>query len=142
MLPADGPELATACRLADTAVTIGASDDLLAYYQFVKGLAEYRRDRFDSAADWERKALSTAGINSQRDVQACMVLAMASHQLDRRDQARAALAKGVEITETKLPKIDSGDLGPDWHDRIIAQTLLREAKALIEESSKAGDETK
>ena len=48
------------------------------------------------------------------------------------DEARAALAKGVEIAETKLPKSDSSDFGGGWNDWIIAHSLMREAKMLIE----------
>jgi eukaryotic-like serine/threonine-protein kinase len=142
MLSVHGPDQAAADKLAETAVSIGATEELVAYYQFAKGLADYRQDRFDSAADWERKVLSKEGIDHQRDVQAYMVLAMASHQLNQRDQARAALEKGGKIAETKLPKLESADLGSEWHDWIIAHALMREAKALIEGGSKAGDQPK
>ena len=138
MLPWDGPDLAAADKLAETAVTIGATEVWVAYYQFVKGLAEYRQGRFDSAAEWERKALSEEGIDNPRDVQACMVLAMACHQLHQWDQARAALAKGGKIAEAKLPKLESGDLGSSWHDWIIAHALMREAKGLIEGEAGGG----
>jgi hypothetical protein len=63
-----------------------------------------------------------------------MVLAMAQQQLKQPDEARKAFAKGIEIEETKLPKLDSGDLGTGWYwrDWIIAHALMSEAKALIE----------
>jgi hypothetical protein len=35
------------------------------------------------------------------------------------------------LAETKLPKLDSGDLG-GWNDWIIAHSLMREARILIE----------
>ncbi|MEI6394682.1 MAG: hypothetical protein WCT12_26710, partial [Verrucomicrobiota bacterium] len=138
MLPWDGPDLAAADKLAETAVTIGATEGWVAYYQFVKGLAEYRQGRFDSAAEWERKALSEEGIDNPRDVQACMVLAMACHRMHQWDQARVALAKGGKIAEAKLPKLDSGDLGSSWHDWIIAHALMREAKGLVEGEAGGG----
>ena len=65
-------------------------------------------------------------------MQAQAVLAMAQQRLSRADEARAALAKANEIAQTKLAKRGSGDLGPEWKDWIIAHTLLREAKELIE----------
>ena len=37
-------------------------------------------------------------------------------QLKQADQARAALAKGAEIERTKLPKLESGDIGQGWLD--------------------------
>jgi hypothetical protein len=70
--------------------------------------------------------------NPVRDVEAYMVLAMAQHRSKQADEANAALARGVDIAESKLPKLDSGDLGDGWIDWIIAHALIREAKALIE----------
>jgi hypothetical protein len=46
--------------------------------------------------------------------------------------AGATLAKGLEIAEKNLPKLDSGDLGEGWLDWIITHALMREARALIE----------
>ena len=68
-----------------------------------------------------------------------MVLAMSNYRLRHLDEARAALAKGVAIAETKLAKIESGDLGHFWPYWVPADVLLREAKALIEGGAKAGD---
>ena len=89
-----------------------------------------------SASDWERKSIADPfyGHGHSRYVQAYMVLAMAQYQLNQHEEARAAFAKGVEIEEAKLPKLDSGDLGPGWYwrDWIIAHALMNEAKALIE----------
>ena len=61
-----------------------------------------------------------------------MVLAMARYQLKQTDLACAALARGLEIAQEKLPTIQSGDVGEHWVEWIIARTLMREAKALID----------
>jgi hypothetical protein len=97
-----------------------------------KGLAEYRQERFASATDWMQQVLSRAGPTPERDAAAWLVLALAQHQLKQTNEAGASLAKGREIIEAKLPKLDSGNLGEDWDDLIIAHALLDEAKALIE----------
>ena len=55
---------------------------------------------------------------------------MAQYQLQQSEPARASLAKGAEL-EQKSPKLDSGDIGEDWMDWIIAHALMREAKALV-----------
>ena len=107
-----------------------------------KGLAEYRQANFAEAIEWTRKALRQSGNDYARDTQAYSVLAMALHRLNMAGEAREALRKATELADTKLPKLDSGDLGPSWHDWIIAQTLLREAKALLGVDAKTGDETK
>ena len=107
----------------------------------VKGLAEYRQARFASAVDWMNKVLAKPD-ESNRDVQACMVLAMAHYQLKQTNEARAAFAIGAEIERTKLPRLESGDLGGGWPDWIIARALMREAKEMIEGGAETRAETK
>jgi hypothetical protein len=124
--------------LADASLTAAAAgnDLYLSYHQFSKGLTEYRQGRFASASDWMRKSIDDPfyGHGHSRYVQAYMVLAMAQQQLKRPEEARAAFAKGIEIAETQLPKLDGGDHGAGWYwrDWIIAHALMNEAKALIE----------
>jgi WD40 repeat protein/tetratricopeptide (TPR) repeat protein len=142
LLPLDGADLAAATKLAETAVTLSKDDPSAAYYQFAKGLAEYRQTDFAQAVEWTQKALRQPDTDYNRDVQAYSVLAMALHRLNKTGEAREALSKATELAGAKLPRLDSGDLGPNWHNWIIAQTLLREAKVLIEGGAKAGDETK
>jgi hypothetical protein len=116
--------------LADTAVAQGQRSPDLPWFQFCKGLAEYRQARFASAADWMGTVLSNGGSVLERDTGAYMVLAMAQCQLQQVEPARASLAKGAEI-EKELPKLGSGDIGEVWVDWIIAHALMSEAKALI-----------
>jgi hypothetical protein len=61
-----------------------------------------------------------------------MVQAMACQRLNQPDKAHAALGRGSEMANAKLPKLEDGDLGGGWSDWIIAQALLGEAKTLIE----------
>ena len=71
-----------------------------------------------------------------------MLLAMSNYQLRQLDEARAALKRGLEIADQKLPGIESGDLGLCWDEWVFAHMLMREAKALIEGGAEAGDEPK
>jgi tetratricopeptide (TPR) repeat protein len=142
LLPLDGADLAAASKLAETAVTLGKYHAWVAYFQFAKGLVEYRQANFAQAVGWTQKALSQLDTDYSRDIQAYSVRSMAHHRLNQAGEAREALSKATELAGAKLPRLDSGDLGPDWQDWIIAQTLLREAKALIEGGAKAGDEAK
>ncbi len=135
ILPDSGVDLGAVSAWADTAVMAGKDSDRLPWFQLCKGLAEYRQGYFVSAADWIQKALTTSvGDPDEGDLQAYMVLAMAQYRSKQTAEARAALAKGVEIAETKLPKLDSGDFGRRWRwiDWIIAHALMREAKAMIQ----------
>ena len=131
ILPDSGVDLKAVSAWADTGVTAGKDSSDLPWFQLCKGLAEYRQGRFASAAGWTQKTLSRAGDMADRDVAAYVVLAMAQYRSNRSDDARAALAKGVEIADSKLPKLDGGEVGGGWLDWIIAHALLKEAKALI-----------
>ncbi|MCX6922354.1 MAG: hypothetical protein NT154_03930, partial [Verrucomicrobia bacterium] len=142
LLPLDGADLAAASKLAETAVTLGKNDPPAAYCQFARGLAEYRQANFAQAVEWTQKALSQPGTDYNRDIQAYSVLSMALHRLNRAGEAHEALSKASELAGAKLPKLDSGDLGPNWHNWIIAQTLLREAKVLIDGAAKGDAKTR
>ena len=132
ILPADGEQLSAAAKLADTAVTKGKDHLYFAFFEFAKGLAEYRQAHFASAVEWLQKVLAHTGVDL-RDAQAYLVLAMAHHQSGHSQEARASFAKGAEIIDAKLPKLESGDIGEGWTDWIIAHVLLKEAKGLIRE---------
>ena len=57
---------------------------------------------------------------------------MAQQQLNHSEEARTALARGVEIVKAKLPRLETGVLEDNWADWLIAHILLCEAQALIE----------
>jgi hypothetical protein len=118
--------------MAETAVNAPTNHSDMTWFRFAKGLAEYRQGHFAGAAEWMQKVLSHAGADFNRDVEAYMVLAMAHYQTKHSEEAGVTLAKGLEIAEKKLPKLDSGDLGGGWLDWIIAHALMAEAQALIE----------
>ena len=121
-------------RLADQAVKAETNHWAWHYFEFAKGLADYRQGHFEGAVEWMRHVLIAAGGDLNRDVEAYMVLAMAHAKLGRPEEARTALAKGVGIADRDLPKRDSGDLGDEWNDWVIAHQLMREARALLEGS--------
>jgi hypothetical protein len=41
------------------------------------------------------------------------------------------LTQVIELSETKLPKEESGDLGENWPEWLIARSLLREARESV-----------
>jgi len=61
-----------------------------------------------------------------------MVLAMAHYRMQHLPEARAALAQGEELADRRLPRLESGDIGGQWRDWIIARALMTEAKALLQ----------
>jgi Flp pilus assembly protein TadD len=137
ILPPPAADLETIGKMADTAVAAGPDHKSWHYFQFVKGLAEYRQGHFASAAEWLQKVAGREG-DPHRTVAAYMVLAMAQYQLKQVDEARATLAKGVKLADSKLATLG----GPQWNDQITAQVLTREARTLIERDAKTSDQTK
>jgi len=133
ILPSSGADLGVMGAWADTAVTLGKTNRSLPYYQFSKGFVDYRQGQLDNVAEWISQSLvGTNPSDDSRRVESYAVLAMSRYHLKQPEEARAALQKGTEIVDEKLPKLDSGDLGDDWREWIIAQALMVEAKALIE----------
>ena len=120
----------------------GGSGGLEGALQIAKGLADYRQGRFASAAKSMQKSIADPfyGQGHSRYLQSYMVLAMSHYRMNEYDEAREAFAKGIEIGETKLPKLDSDYLGPDWYwrDLVIAHALKNEARALLEGLARGG----
>ncbi|HWY74340.1 MAG TPA: serine/threonine protein kinase, partial [Verrucomicrobiae bacterium] len=134
ILPPSTADFGAINQMVDTAIAAGSNHAAWGYFQFVKGLAEYRQGRFASAAEWLGKIPPQQRF-SNRNAQASMVLAMAEHQLGRVDEARATLEQGLKTAGEKLDKSQS-HLSEDWNDWIIAQVLMNEAKELIQRGQK------
>jgi len=135
LLVADlGTNSAAAGQLADQALALGKNSYWVYYLQFVKGLAEYRAGHFASAVDWMDKCIGQPTMVSgpRPDGPAYLVQTMALRQLKRSEEARAALAKGTDIVNTKFLKLENAALDENWVDWLIAHILLREAQALIQ----------
>ena len=130
ILPSDPAGLLIDAKLANVAVTFDETSAANPWFQFCKGLAEYRLGNFEAAKQWMQQALQKINEGSTRDVEAYMVLAMAQWQLNEPAKARASLAKGVKLAGRRLPAETSGDVGDGWIDWIFAHSLLREASSL------------
>jgi serine/threonine-protein kinase len=123
LLPAPADELQQAAALAQRAVAARrlGPDWAYPYYLFAKGLADYRRGRYDDAIAVMKGEAAKAGYlgPSQR-----LILAMALHRKDQKDQARQTLAAAVGSFDWSVDKADRLE---SW----IAHVLRREAEALI-----------
>jgi tetratricopeptide (TPR) repeat protein len=120
------------------------------YFELCKTLAEYRRNHFQEAVSWAHQTTST--INQEKlgkyaytfpeflddyiGVEADLLLAMAQHRLHQENEARTILADAIKFADGRWPRIESGDLGSQWRDWIIAQALMKEAKRLIDGEAK------
>jgi hypothetical protein len=132
--------LSVVAEWANTAVTRGQSHELLPWFQLCQSLAEYRQGHFVEAANWAKKTLANSGTALERDACAYLVLAMAQMRRKQDSAARIALEKAREIVSGKIPKLNRDDLGALWVDVLIANILLREAKALMGEDSLGGQD--
>jgi eukaryotic-like serine/threonine-protein kinase len=130
ILPPPQSSLSKLATLADRALAAGSANSDWPYFQFVKGLIEYRQGNFRQAVEPLQSVISQGGVAS-RTLQAYCVLAMAQYRLGQKDAAGASIASGRELAAEKLDSFKAGD----WNDRIIAQLLLREADALIASSN-------
>jgi eukaryotic-like serine/threonine-protein kinase len=139
ILPSSGADLDVVADMADLAIAAGPDHWGATFFQFAKGLSEYRQGHFTSAVQRMQQVLVMPGEFVFRDAEAYLVLAMAHHQLNQSDEARAALAEGSSIIEAK-PTVGIRALGVDWNDWLIAHALRREATALIEGPSPATPE--
>ncbi len=129
LLPVSGSDFAVATELAQTAVLAGLDHPFLPYYQLTKGLAEYRLGHYALAEDWLRKSLALGSANLR--IPACLALAMTCHQLQKTNEAQYALLDAVFVAEGYFRSPGASDFGEHWHDVLIFQILLNEAKALI-----------
>jgi len=132
ILPDAEMDFAFIQQMVGVAMSADPNSSLFQYSQFGSGLAAYRQGDYASALEHLQPLLTKPPPDPNLGAAAWLVMAMARHGLNQPDEARAALAQGLEITRTRLPKLEDGDIGGSWNDWIIAHTLLREAQALIE----------
>jgi RNA polymerase sigma factor (sigma-70 family) len=105
--------------------------------EFYKGLAEYRLDHFSDASDSLEHDIKQLDTVNQVDRPPCeadcyLVLAMARRRLNQVPEARAALAHGREVAQTKIPQLEAPDLGPYWWNGVTTRVLLKEAQETVE----------
>jgi tetratricopeptide (TPR) repeat protein len=126
ILPPAPAQLERLAKMADLAVAAGPNDKSWPDFQFVKGLAEYRQGHFASAEKWLQETLAQSK-DAALTVQADMLLAMTQFQLKQIDEARATLAKGVQLADAKFPKPNVAN----WSDELTARVLMHEARTLL-----------
>jgi tetratricopeptide (TPR) repeat protein len=104
----------------------------------VKGMAEHRAGRYESAAQWmERYQQLGRCRRAAGSVVADSFLALGRWQVGNQVEARAALERAARRAAADLPALDSGVLvvpGPDGgsaEDWLMAQVALREAQRII-----------
>ena len=130
--PLPGVDIGPVAALAQRGMEGETNDYPLCESQLTFALSAFRQRQYAEAAEWAAKASGNSRTNAVCEAESSAVLALAQVQLKQTENARTALAKSKEIIDTKLPKLESGDLGPHWNEWIMANALAREAAGLIE----------
>lgn len=131
VLPPDPVDLDTDANLANAAVGFSPIAAANPWFQYCKGLAEYRLGHFADSERWMQKVMLKMNEGSTRDVEAYMVLAMSQWRLHHPEQARNSLAEGAALAARRLPPESTRDVGDSWIDWVFAHALWREAAELI-----------
>ncbi len=126
ILPPSPGDAAAINQMLVTAQTSGTNQETVLNAQFVQGLAEYRGGNFAGAANRLQK-FATSSDDSTGTVKVLTVLAMAQQQGGHAEPARATLAKVLDTISRKFPNLEAHD----WDNQLLADALLKEAKALI-----------
>jgi tetratricopeptide (TPR) repeat protein len=103
---------------------------------FTLGLSEYREGHFNNAEEWLQKAASQPGEDLRR-VESLLLLAMTQQKLGETDLAKSTLARGLHLADTSVPKPQIRDFGLNWQDVIMSRLLMKEAKEVIPNSTRA-----
>jgi serine/threonine-protein kinase len=120
LMPAPEEVVRRANALADRALAApGTPPWIRRYFQFAKGLAEYRQDHFAAALEiMEGEASKVMGASPR------LIVAMAQYRQGHEKQARQTLAKAVLAFDWSAANADRRDI---W----ICHILRREAESLI-----------
>lgn len=135
LLPESGGKSEKIAELAQRAVRLGRDHRSLPWFELCHGLSEYRLGHYQSALDLmavARRPKKEKGVPPDYDLEftASVISSMALYQLNQLEPAEQSLSKAAHIA-SRLPNLQSGDLGPDWYDLLVGHTLLREANSLI-----------
>jgi serine/threonine-protein kinase len=118
--PASEDELRQAAALSDYAAAAARKPESnYPYFQFARGLAEYRQGRLDSAISL--MGSEATGVMRPAPL---LVVAMARHRQGHKEEARKTLAAAVLAFDWSAPQADN-------HDAWIIHVLRREAEALM-----------
>lgn len=143
--PSTAERVVKACLLSATAsppvekfdhlmgvfASVGTDNQFYDWYQLAKALHDYRSDRYQDTLAACRAGLTREG-NAFTQVPLSALAAMASHALGDAFAATESLAAARQGME-RLPTWESGTIGGNWADWLVARMLLDEAVARIEE---------
>lgn len=126
--PDSVPDFSRVERLAQRGVTGTENHPWRRNFVLTKALTDYRSGHFEEAVGWFEQFAPNAG-GEHFDATAFAGLALAHHQLGRREQSQESLAAARNIIANKPLDAMSGAF---WFDWLHSEILFREAEALME----------
>ena len=103
------------------------------WFRLASGLSQYRAGEDVAAIPSLEQALNLSGRANSADVCIYALLALSRFRTGETEAANAALAQAETIRTEKLPALTAGKLKDGWHDVLIAEILLREARSVVSE---------
>ena len=140
LLPMTGPDQDAACDLADRAAALARGQWIEPYAHLAVALADLRRDHPGEALAGADRCLLQVSKLWNFELPARLVRAIALFQLGRPHEARTALDKASELYRARVAKPTGSALGGEWHDRVIAEVLRREASPMAPPARRRGSE--
>jgi WD40 repeat protein/serine/threonine protein kinase/predicted negative regulator of RcsB-dependent stress response len=132
IVPGTAPDAEQLVRLTERALVGTQKEWGYPWFLLTRAMAELRAGRPRQAIDWVQKGRKQFdAVPPVYQALAGLFLALAHHQLNEPDKARAALGEAVRVMDTQLPKADGGDLGEGWLDWVFCQVVRREAEGLL-----------
>ncbi|HXJ60728.1 MAG TPA: protein kinase [Verrucomicrobiae bacterium] len=139
LLPVDGSDFDRACELMDLVAKATEPDGILHWFALWKGLADYRRGRFESARESSTRARSSGMAEPWCKVPALFIEAMAYAGSGNSESAKATLSAAEELMEKSYQGCQSFGAEADW---ALSDLLRREAHGLIDANLKGNEKQK
>jgi len=108
----------------------------VAHCQTALGIAQFRGGEHPQAIEWLEKAIEPEPLPWPLEVRSLAVLAMAYHASGDEAKARELLDRATQRYDEEAPRPAEDDLGLSWHEWLICDLLLTEAKGRIAAEAK------
>ena len=125
LLPGATADLGPALELAELALDEGYHSPYEAWFHLVRGLAEFRAERWKEAVGFLEKCRSNP--NAVLASTGRLVESMALARLGRADEALTALREATSRFEDYVASTGDRDIAGTWADRMIFEILRKEA---------------
>jgi tetratricopeptide (TPR) repeat protein len=101
-------------------------------HQTAMGIAQLRCGSPSDAIEWLEKPLgSDSSITPRTEIRILAPLAIAYHQTGKAAKAKEIYEQAMELYSEEAPESGMEDLGRSWHDWLICDLLLEEARKLL-----------